>query len=384
LATIADNTTLTYTDNALDATLSVVIGPTNNECPKPKYIEVAYERLVGAGDALKPTYAWVGDTEIEFFDAANFVNVTNVDEDGTAIAGLCQDYSKMIIGSGKTVYIMDVSQDVPTIDATRANVGVLDGYSMVKVPAQGAFIGGVMFLSTLRDIRLFNGNFAQPVATSLDNLKADNLSQVIRPTMEYYATSQANVYAAFYDYKYHIIIGAIILIYDIRVQGWAIYKIKTETYSPLWNVFGVIDNTLYAGQYQNTVIDQFYSTVQYKGEDVTSYISSGQLLADDVVKYFQDFKFFVLVGDNDKLEISIVIDGQDQYSINNTVLLNGGAFDQSDFSSQDFETTDNSEDYRVVHIQRWGRWLQYIITQTTGRTFFRGMKLVWQNVKNKE
>jgi hypothetical protein len=384
LTTIADNETLTYTDNTIDGALGVIIPAINNECPKVRYLTVSYERLVGAGDALKPTQAWVGDPEIEVFDAANFINVTNIDEDGSSVTGLALDYSKVIIGSEKAIYVMDVSTEVPTTSSTRANVGVASGYSMAKVPVSKDFPGGVMFLSTLGDIRLFNGNFAQPVATSLDNLAADNYSQPIRKTMEYYVTAQTNVNSIFFDYKYHIILNSIILIFDIRVQGWAIYRIRTDSYSPEWNCFCVINNTLYAGQFGASVIDQFYSTIRYRGEEVPSIIQSGQLMAGNIVRYINDYIMYLVIGADDAIEIEIILDGNDNHPIIYQVELRGGSFDQQFFSPQDFDTGQNSEDYRVVHIDLWARWIQWTIRQTKGRTFFRGFKLTWQDVKNSE
>jgi hypothetical protein len=384
LAIVGDNTTLTYVDNVADGSLGAAIPAINNECPRVKFIEVSFERLIGLGDPLYPTQAWVTDSEIEVFDNGNFENVSNIDNDGTPLTGLSLDYAKVVIGSKKAVYVMDVSTATPTLSSTRSNVGVLNGYSMVKVPVQGDFPGGVMFLSTLNDIRLFNGNFAQPVSTSLDNLQADNLSQPIRPIMDYYVTPQTNVSAIFYDYKYHIILGTIILIYDIRVKGWAIYQIATDSYSPNWNCFAVINNFLYSGQAADGIIDQFYVSIQYRDEEVSSIVQGGQLLASNEVRYMQDFFAFFVMGGDDSVDISLVIDGEEQHKLTYTVPLKGGFFDSQYFTYQDYEVGQNTEDYRVVHVNLWGRWIQYTIRQTKGRTFFRGFKILWQTVKNKE
>lgn len=384
VGTINDNETLEFIDNVADASLTVPIISINNECPKVKYIATSYERIIGAGDLLYPTQAFVTDSECEVFDAANFVGVTNVGDDGTQIMGMAIDYSKIVIGSQKNIYVMDVSETTPTVTLTRGNIGVLDGYSMVPVPKQGDFVGGVMFLSTEKDVRVFNGNFAQPVPTSLDNLAADNYSQNIRQTMDYYVEENTNVFAEFHDYKYHLILNNIIVFYDTRIMGWGIYEIESDSFSPSWNYLASIGGELYAGQVGDTVIDKFYSTITYKDEEVPAFVQSGQLYASNEVMYLKDFIFFVVSGADDLLEVEIVIDGQSENAITYQVPLSGGSFDSAYFSPEFYSTGDNVEDYRVLHINQWGRWIQYTIKQTKGRTFFRGFKLVWEKVKNSE
>lgn len=384
VATIGDNTTLTYIDNVADGSLTTPLPQVNNFLPKVKFIQTNHERLVGVVDSLYPNYAWVTEPEIEVFDGANFLNITNINNDGTPLVGMAQDYSKVIIGSQKSIYVLDASGETPTVSATRSNVGVKDGYSMVSIPAHKDFFGGVMFLSSLNDIRIFNGNFNQPVATSLDNLKADNLSQPIKPTLENYSIPNANIYACFFDYKYHLICGAAILIFDIRIQGWAVYNIITTNYAPLYNYMSVINQKLYAGLIGDARVELFYSDILYREEETESVIASGQLLTSDIVKYIELFQFFFTNSNNAELEVTITIDGNSRQKMVFPLVLDAGVYDESIYSSQVYDTAENSEDYRVIHLNLWARWIQYQIRVVKGSISFRGMAIKWQEVKNKE
>lgn len=382
--TIADNTTLTYIDNIDDSSLTTPLPQINNALPKVRFIKTNNDRIVGVVDSLYPNYAWVTEPEIEVFDGANFLNVTNINNDGTPLVGMAQDYSKIILGSQKSIYILDASTEIPSIHATRSNVGVKDGYSMVSVPAQGDFFGGVMFLSSVNDIRLFNGNFNEQVPTSLDNLRADNFSQPIKPTLENYSIPNANIYACFFDYKYHLICGAAIFIFDIRVQAWALYNIQTDSYAPMYNYLNVIGDRLYGGLFGDTRLELFYSDILYREEEAQSVIASGQLLTSDIVKYIELFRFFFTNSNNAQLEVTITIDGNSRQRMVFPLNLDAGVYDQAIYSEQVYDTAENSEDYRVIHLNLWARWIQYEIRVIKGSISFRGMSIKWQEVNNKE
>ena len=216
LTVISDNETLTYTDNALDSALTNAIPPINNECPKPYFLETANFRLVGCVSDKYPTQAWVADTNLELFDGANFTDVSNRTKDNSKLTGMKRDYDKIIVTSQKQVYILDVTDaEKTTVTETRANIGCLNGYSMARIPSDKGFDGGILFLASDKTIRLFNGNFAQPIATSLDNLRTDNYGEAIRPLLINMINDKTVMYAEYYDFKYHLILGNIILVYDI-------------------------------------------------------------------------------------------------------------------------------------------------------------------------
>ncbi len=383
LATVADNTTTAYSDNN-NGTLGAPIPATNNPCPKPFFIEVANGQLIGCVTTQYPTQLWVGDPEVEVWDLSNFLSISAVGNDNTPLVGMEQDYGLIVIASQKNIYTLDISGDSPVVTLTRANVGCLNGYSMVKVPSNGEFEGGIMFLSNLKDIRLFNGNFAQPIATSLDNLKTDNLSQPIRPTMVQYVSAQSNINSTFWDYKYHIIIDDILLTFDIRTQAWGLISIVTDTYAPSYNCFGLIGSNLYAGQFQSGMVEVFYSSLLYRGEEFSAFIQSPQFVVSDNVKKILEFYFYFVSSSNVTVNVQVTTDGDYKGSINQEISLSGGAYSQSNFSDSFYQTDENNEDYRCVHVYRPARWFEFKITSNEGPFYFRGFKVTYDTPTNKE
>lgn len=384
LTTIADNDTVTYYDNIADGSLTTDIPTTNVECIKPYFIEVAYSSLILCKASSSPTQTWVGDPNVYVVDPATPVEISGVGNDYSPLEGIEQDYSMIIIGSQKNIYTLDITGTTPQVTLTRANVGVKDGYSMTKVPAQGDFPGGVMFLSNVNDIRLFNGNFAQPVATSLDNLATNNWSQPIKTTLDYLLGLSNRVYAMYFDYKYHISIGKFILIFDIRTSAWGKYLIETESYSASYNVFGVVGGNLYGGLYSNGNIEKFYSSLTYKGESLPSTITGPQLFVSEEEKYFKSIYFYFVPTSDADVTVEIILDGDTDAPISRTLELRSGAFASEFFLSPDFSVNKDFEDYRVLHINRWARWISYNFITTKGRFFFRGIKIVYDRVANKE
>lgn len=373
LATVADNTTLTYTDNTADGSLGADIIAVNNECPRPYFIEVLSDQLVGAKSNVDPLIAWVSGRNIEVWDTAEDAeSVANQGNDNTPIQGIAQDYAKIIVGTEKNIYTIDLSGDLPAVSPTRANVGVKNGYSMVRIPKENNFPGGVLFASTLNDIRLFNGNFAQPVPTSLDNLETDNWAQPIRGTIATEFQSTNNFYGFFFEYKYHLIVGQKFYVFDIRNQAWSTHIIQTDSYFPTYNTIGQIGTGLYFGQQGASIIEQAYQSDTYRGESYTSIIETQQLLADYNVKYIQDLSINFVTPHNLEVEITLIFDGNNSRQIQKTFTITGGAFDAAFFSREFFETVDNIEDYRTLHISRWARWFTLQIKVTGGLFYFRG------------
>jgi hypothetical protein len=379
LATIDDNSTLTYVDNGsdLDLSLSDEIIEINKEMCRPYFITTSQGKLVAAKTDQYPTQVFPSNDVLgETLDTDAFIDISNIGKDNTAIEGMANDYGKIIIGTALNIFSVDFSADTAAPVLTRANVGVKDGYSMCSLPLNEAFPGGVMFVSTLNDVRLFNGNYAQPIATSLDNLKTDNWAQVIRNTLKTEIRKGTNFYAMFYDYKYHLIVGESILIFDIRTLGWSKYRIKTDSYQSIGNVFGVINNFLYLGQKNNAIIEVMYADIKYRGEECRAYIKSPQLMVSDKLKYFSDLFLSYCVTTKQEILIEVMPDGDETRKISQVLTINGGAYNQDIFDSNIFQTAGNNEDYKVLHLNLYARWIDYTITVLEGMFLFRGYKLV--------
>lgn len=405
LAEINDNETLTYTDNAPDTDLGNAIGEITNECPKPYFLETANFRLIGCVSDKYPTQAWVADTNIELFDGANFTDVSNRTKDNSALTGMKRDYDKIIISSQKQIYILDVTEaDKTTVTETRSNVGCLNGYSMARIPSDKGFQGGILFLASDKTIRLFNGNFAQPVATSLDNLKTDNYGEAIRPILINTVNEKTNMYAEYYDFKYHLIIGSFILVYDISTNAWFTYDFLDSTltgdYDPenfdgqyfltgyptnaYFNCFAVIDNVFFVGRKDCSFIEKMYASDKYRGVKLKSRLEFPYWGTSEELKYFKEIHIYYQKNSDIDFDVTVNLDNRTQLRKTNVTDKTGGDFDDRYFSQYNYEAKNNTDDYRVIYVNKYANWLKVIIESNDKPLNFRGMRIVYEKVSNKE
>lgn len=403
--TVADNTTLTYTDNKADSALGNAIIAINNECPKPYFLETAKFRLVGAVSDKYPTQAWVADTNLEVFDGANFTDVSNRTKDNSKLTGMKRDYDKIIITSQKQVYIMDVTEaDRATVTETRANVGCLNGYSMARIPSDRGFDGGILFLASDKTIRLFNGNFAQPIATSLDNLRTDNYGEAIRPILLNSVNDKTNMYAEYYDFKYHLILGRIMLVYDISVNSWFTYDFLDATltgdYEPenynseyfltgadtnaFFNCFAVIDNVFYVGRRDNSFIEQMYSSNMYRNKNIKCKLEFPYWGTSEELKYFKEIHIYYQKNSDIDFDVKVNLDNRTEIKQMHVTDDTGGDYDDRYFAKYFYESKNNTEDYRVIYVNKYANWLKVTIESNEKPLNFRGMRIVYQKVSNKE
>ena len=403
--TIADNETLTYTDSKSDSDLTNVIPPINNECPKPYFLETANFRLIGCVSDKYPTQAWVSDTNIEVFDGANFTDVSNRTKDNSRLTGMKRDYDKIIVTSQKQVYILDVTDaEKTTVTETRSNVGCLNGYSMARIPSDKGFEGGILFLASDKTIRLFNGNFAQPIATSLDNLRTDNYGEAIRPLLINTINSSTNMYAEYYDFKYHLIIGTYMLVYDISTNSWFTYDFLDATltgdYEPenydsdyfltgvdtnaYFNCFAVIDNVFYVGRKDCSFIEQMYSSNVYRNKKIKARLEFPYWGTSEELKYFKEIHIYYQKNSDVDFDVTVNLDNRTKIKQTNVTDETGGDYDDRYFGKYYYESKNNTEDYRVIYINKYANWLKVTIESNDKPLNFRGMRIVYQKVSNKE
>ena len=403
--TINDNETLTYTDNKADTALTNAIPAVNNECPKPYFLETANFRLVGCVSDKYPTQAWIADTNIELFDGANFTDVSNRTKDNSKLTGMKRDYDKIIIASQKQVYLIDVSDDATTtVTETRANIGCLNGYSMARIPSDLGFDGGILFLASDKTIRLFNGNFAQPVATSLDNLRTDNYGQPIKTILERSVTDNTTMYAQYYDFKYHLILGNIILVYDIRTSSWFTYDFLESTltgdYDPknfdgdyfltgfdtnaYFNCFAVMDNDFYIGRRDCSFVEKMYSSNVYRGKKLKSRLEFPYWGTSEELKYFKEIHIYYQKNSEIDFDVTINLDNGTTLKQVNVTDKTGGDYDNRYFQKYFYESKNDTEDYRVIYVNKYANWLKVTIESNDKPLNFRGMRIVYQQVTNKE
>lgn len=405
LDSIADNTTLEYIDNIADSSLSDVIPDINNEMPKPKFIEVNDFKLIGAVAELYPTQCWISDTNDELWDGANFLDISNRSKDNSPLVGMELDYTFTIIASEKQIYVLDTSGDTPSVVLTRSNIGCLDGYTMTRVPATEGFSGGVMFLASDKTIRVFNGNFAQPVATSLDNLTTQNWGQPIKRFLDVATKSLANSYSLYFDFKYHLIINNIMLIFDIRTRSWFKYNFannvtvtgyyEEEFYNPdayavgvatlaKFNYLSIANNKLYVGRRDASLVEIMYSDTKYRGSDIQSYLEFPYWLVSDELKYMRELRIYYEcspdVDFNVKIEYGKITNNREVEIVDDAL----NYYDENFYNPNYYLSGEATDDYRVIRLNKYAKWIKITIISNEKPLNFRGMSLKYDIISNKE
>ena len=394
VATIANNIDLTYTDSEPDTNLGVNIITVNDLMPKPSFLQTSNSRLVGAVNKNNPTLLYTTETFKEFFtNIRGTVQVSGTSNDNTPLMGIEQDYNRIVAASKRQIYTIDMSNEIPVCVQSRANLGCLNGYSMKRIPDNQytsltgepqSFPGGVMFVSTENDVRLFNGNFALPIATTLDNLKTENWSEFIQRNIGQAINNGIDVNSEYVDYKYHLTIDNSIYVFDIRGNKWSKYILKTENNENDISYIERIQEKLYIGIKNKGIIAELYEGTTILGEKFKANIQSPDLAASENLKYFKEIYFyFTNVTSTTPIPVTITIESDDDTPIVVDINMEGGFYDTQYYDSNYFMASNNDIDYRVVHINRYGRWLKWEIN-TEGFVNCRGFRLVAEVITNKE
>lgn len=382
VTTITDNTTLTYQDNIADGSLGVNIPSTNSSCPTPQFITVKDEKLIGAVNQNRPNYLYVSEIEVEvFFNTSGVYDVSGVGNDNTALTGMIEDYGQIVVFSESHIYLADTSGLVTKVQQTTSNVGCADGFSIVRVPENDILPGGIMFVSNLYDVRVFSGNIATNLATSFDNLRTNNYSIALNKDSFANQLRDNPLHAAFHDYKYHLIAETFMYVYDIRIAGWTKYFINTTSYSPQYWVFGKLSGDLYIAQKNAGIVEKMYNDTSYRGEELTAFFETPEIAVDTNDKYFAQLYIYYDKSGTNTLTLDATINSTQNVSatINYT-----GAFYADDYYNETYYlTTDDEEDYSLVHINRYGKWMRFKITTQT-QASIKGWKLVGRAISNKE
>jgi hypothetical protein len=384
LVKINNNTDTTYTDNTADSSLGSDIGAVNSPAPKPKFITVKNERLVGVGNARRPNYLYTSETEIEsLFATIGVADVSGQGNDNTGLTGMAEDYDQLVVFSERRIYLADVSGTAASIKQTSSNVGCLDGHTVVKVPPNLEFKGGLMFVSNEYDVRVFNGQIAVNLATSFDNLATQNFSSALNSDQLRNSMTGIDLEGEYFDYKYHLIIGKTIYVYDIRIQGWTTYLIKTQNYSPSYRKLQVIDDDLFIGHSNVMIIEKMYVSSTYRSEVFESTFETGELLVSDIYKLFKTLQIYY--GNSGDVTVTVIItpDNNSNLATNVSFSFSSDGFNPDYYNSTYYETATNVDDYKIAHINKYSRWIRFKFT--TNSVFnFRGYKLTGEQITNEE
>lgn len=386
VADISDNTTLTYTDDVADGSLTTTIPKTGNELAKPYFLAVAGQRLYGTKCDKYPTQVFATDFNLEVMDTSAYIDVANYGNDNTPIAGIGIDFSMVFVGTGKNWYSLNPSDTVvgeTTVRPMRVNVGCKSGHTVRSLPAAGSFPGGLMFVSTLNDVRLIQGNDEITATTTVSNIRTENWAQNIRGDLANALKSPTYIYAEFYHNKYHLIIDDVKYVFDIRTNGWTYHDIRTTSYRSQPRVLAVMNDILYNGQ-PTGYIEQEYVNVQYKSEDVEATIESPAIDVSRFYKLAQKFVFWFRAGTTSTMTISVVTDDNSYYPATGTFAITGSAFNPTYFNQTYFNANNSTMEYRVFNIARSCRWLKYVLKNTAGNISYKSFSIVGQGLTNAE
>ena len=384
LTTLGDNVTTTYVDNIADGSLGAAIPSINSEAPKPKFITVINERLVGVGVSRRPNYLYYSETEIEsLFATIGVADVSGQGNDNTGLTGMAEDYDLIVVFSEKRIYTVDLSGETASVKQTTSNVGCLDGHSVAKVPPNLEFKGGLMFVSNEYDVRVFNGNLAVNLATSFDNLATENFSAQLNKDDMRLNMENEELEGLFFDYKYHLIIDTEIYIYDIRIMGWSKYFIKTASYSPEYRTFGILGEKFYIGQKNTGIVEEMYKNELYRDESVSAFFETSELFVSNDYKYWKDLVIYYGNTGNVTQNIIITLDNNSNLSKTVSFSFTSDGFDSTYFDPTYFQTATNTDDYRVAHINEYARWIRFKFSGTN-KFNFRGFKMTVDGITNKE
>lgn len=361
---------------------SAIIPTTNNELPKPYILQVADAKLAGCVSDKNPNQLWATATNEEVFDNANYVDVTSQSNDNTPLTGMVNDYKALVVASEKNIFLVDITQEPANVKLTRANTGCKNGYTMLNIPPYKAFEGGVLFLSALNDYRLFNSNFAQPIQATdmvIEEGQSGAWVRAVANTLKGLDSDKA--FACFWDYKYHIAYGSTIMVFDLRNQGWT--KYENQDANCMWTY----QDNLYSGRTATSFVDKMYDSQTLDGDEFEATMETGALEADEEIKFFKDLYIYFKSNSYNELELQIIYEDDFQNKTLDIVKINtakSGNYDPQNYDIRYFSVSSSKDDYVVYHINRWTRWIKFIITSKKGRFLYRGYRLVGERKQAKE
>ena len=380
LVTTLANTEMEFTDNLSDNFLGDEIPQVNNELPKPYFLSVAGSKLFGGKVDKYPTQLFVTDVFGEIFDSASYIDISNYSNDNTPIEAVAEDFNKILVGTGKNIFLVTPSDN--SVVLTRANIGVLDGYSVAKCPSFNNFAGGLMFVSSEYDVRLMSGIQALPVSTSLDNVTTVNFAQNIQGTLPNDLKGYGNIASIFYDYKYMLQVDNTRYVFDIRNSAWTKQRIKTENYESVPTTLAVIGNQLINGQIDG-YLETEYLLIKYRDEECKAVLESVEINAQSDFTLVEKLYFWFSFSENNSIRLDVTLDSNTSYTQKAEFSLLDGAFND-DFLETDYTQCERDMDYRIFNIYKPCRWLKYKLSVDSGTITLENFEIAGQQISNKE
>lgn len=177
--------------------------------------------------------------------------------------------------------------------------------------------------------------------------------------------------------------GNLIYVYDIRIQGWTTYRIRTASYTPLYRKFGILGEKFYIGQKDTAITEEMYRNEKYRNENFDSSFETGEILVNDTYKYFNNL--IVYFGNSGDVTVSITITPESNSDLAQNVnfSIESDGYNPTYYNSTYYETASNVDDYKVAHINKYAKWIRLRMF-SSNRFNFRGYKLIGQQLSNKE
>lgn len=377
LTTVADNTTLTYTDNTLDADLGAEISGTTLAQPQGNSVITTYDKLIVAGDPKYPTQVFISEQGLKIFDTTIYLDISNQGDDNSPIRSLGKGYDKVYAWSDLQHYVVDVSTETNTTRSLQTNIGILARDAWAPIPKDAGVEAGVLFYASDFTLRNAVGNFKKEDINSLDNISAGNEAQRITKNLKDYGYD--NVKSIYYENKYHLAIPDKnkVITFDIRTNSF--HEI-TDVNVTAW---AIIDRELYS-QTDDGNIEKWYQSINYRGEYLGGYVESPSIAVSEGQKKINKIYFWINEERRIKCKCTIIIEDDYDNPIEGYLEVNGGDFSRADFFFKDFLTNVRDDDYRVFHINRYGRWLKYILEPEEGRIQVRTIAFDISNADDEE
>ena len=150
-----------------------------------------------------------------------------------------------------------------------------------------------------------------------------------------------------------------------------------------WHVFGLLNDNFYIGQSGSGIVEQMYRSNQYRSENVNSYFETGELLVDNNYKIWKYMNIYYSNTGNVIQNVIITPDNNSNLSETVNFSISSDGFDPDDFSPTYFEASTGTDNYILIHMNKYARWLRFRV-ECTDKFNFRGYKMEIEGLTNKE
>jgi hypothetical protein len=124
-----------------------------------------------------------------------------------------------------------------------------------------------------------------------------------------------------------------------------------------------------------------YNDTSYRGEELTAFFETPEIAVDTNDKYFSQLYIYYDKSGSNTLTLDATINSTQNKSA--TITYTGAFYADDYYNETYYLTTDDEEDYSLVHIDRYGKWMRFKITTQT-QASIKGWKLVGRAISNKE